>query len=175
MRAVRVMASGLAASILATAACAEREGKREPSQRQDTAEASAPALREARCFRLANSVLLGPPTRTGQQGVGPGWIRFDGYGADSGSGTLVDANHAGLHTVWRRANCDSVDVAGFDDFLRLDMSILVSDTLLAGTAHTASDAALERDAAGNVVDFNRRWSINASRASCDSMPSKGNR
>jgi hypothetical protein len=173
VRARGVVGSALAASLFANAACGEREGKRAAPKPADSAAASRPARLEVRCFRLEHSVLLGPPTRTGQQGIGPGWIRFDGFGADSGTGMLVDANQAGLHTAWQRTKDDSVDLAGFDDFLRVEMTIAVSDTMLEGSAHTSSDAALERDSAGAMVEFNRRWTIRASRASCDSMPQKG--
>ena len=32
----------------------------------------------ARCYRSAHSMLFGPPTRSGQQGKGPGWLRLEG-------------------------------------------------------------------------------------------------
>src|SRR5215207_10117743 len=30
------------------------------------------------CYRSIHSVLLGPPTTTGQQGVAPGWVQLSG-------------------------------------------------------------------------------------------------
>jgi hypothetical protein len=127
----------------------------------------------AHCYRSSHSVLFGPPTRSGQQGKGPGWLRFEGVSeADSGWGGLVDANRSGLGASWRRTSGDSVSVVAMDDFLRVQLRLAVSDSAAVGPAHAHSDAAAEPDASGRLRDLRRDWVLTASRAPCDSMPAR---
>jgi hypothetical protein len=125
-----------------------------------------------RCYRSPQSVLLGPiVTKSRSNGQGPGWIRIEGFpAADSGAGKLIDANRAGLGAWWRRESGDSVSMAAFDDFLRVDLRLTVSDTAVLGEALARSDADVEPDSAGTLRDIRREWMFRAVRASCDSMP-----
>ena len=127
--------------------------------------------RLTRCYRSAQSVLFGPPTRSGQQGHGPGWLRLEGPPtADRGAGELVDADRKGLGASWRRAPNDSVTVVALSDHLRVELRLIVSDTVVVGPARAHSDATVDRDEAGRLLDLRRAWLLRAVRASCDSMP-----
>ena len=123
------------------------------------------------CFRSPSSVLLGPATSGGQQGQGPGWIRIEGsLDADSGVAGLRDADTRTMLARWKRAPGDSIDVVAFDDFLRVELRLAVSETMASGVGSSHSDAALERDSAGNMQDLRRSWVLSAPAAACDSMP-----
>ena len=143
-----------------------------PQVRPDTAGAVWPASDvSVRCYRSPHSVLFGRPTRSGQQGRGPGWIRLEGFPtADSGSTELVDADRKGVGGQWRRAPGDSVSVAAGDHDLSVRLQLVISDRSVAGRARAHSDVAAERDAAGRLGDLWREWLLRATRASCDSMP-----
>jgi len=124
-----------------------------------------------RCYRSSHSMLLGPITKSRQNGEGPGWLRVDGLPtADGGSGEIVDANRAGLGGVWHRGTGDSLSITAADDFLRVELRLAVSDSTATGSALALSDADLERDASGKLQTFRRSWVLRASRAPCDSMP-----
>jgi hypothetical protein len=125
----------------------------------------------ARCYRSAQSVLFGPATSSGQQGHPPGWLRLEGLSAaDTGRGELVDANRIGLAVLWRRISEDSVSVPPAGHHLRVELRLAISDSSAVGPALARSDAAAERDAAGELRDLRREWVLHASRAPCDSMP-----
>ncbi len=144
-----------------------------PAEQPERAPSAAdrPAT-QSRCYRSEASVLLGPATATGQQGKGPGWIRIEGRdAADSGMAALRDADTKTMVATWRRAAGDSVDVIAFDDFLRVEMRLVASDTLASGVASSHSDAALERDSAGSMQELRRRWVVSAPAVPCDEMPS----
>jgi hypothetical protein len=127
--------------------------------------------RLARCYRSPHSVLSGPPTRSGQQGQAPGWLRLEGRAtAERGQAELVDADRKWLGALWRRASNDSVSVSALSDHLRVELRLIVSDSVAVGPAVARSDAAAERDETGRLVDFRRAWELRAVRASCDSMP-----
>ncbi len=143
-----------------------------PAERPERApSASGRQALAVRCYRSEASVLLGPIVARGQQGKGPGWIRVDGLGADSGRAALRDADTKTMLASWKRATGDSIDVTAFDDFLRVELRIVASDTLASGVAAAHSDAALERDSAGAMQDLRRNWVLSAPVVSCDSMPS----
>lgn len=137
----------------------------------ETAGTAAPTA-TARCYRSPSSVLFGPRTPSGQQGRGPGWLRLDGLAAtaDSGTARIIDADGKAMAARWRRAAGDSVAVLAADDFLRVELSLGLSDTLATGRATAHSDAAAERDSAGRLVDLRRAWVLSARSAPCDSMP-----
>ena len=144
-----------------------------PAERPDRApDASGrQAATESRCYRSATSVLLGPLTPQGQQGKGPGWIRIDGgLAADSGMAALRDAETRTMLATWRRVAGDSIDVVAFDDFLRVELRVVATDSLVSGIASSHSDAALERDSAGAMQELRRSWVLSAPAVSCDSMP-----
>jgi hypothetical protein len=154
-------------------ACAEPGTDRGQSVLPDTSEAPRVSVRvAARCYRSAESVLLGPfITKSRQNGQGPGWLRIEGHpAADSGSGNLVDANRAGLGAFWRRGAGNSVTMTAANDFLRVELRLAVTDSAAIGTALAQSDADLEPDSAGQLRDFRREWVLRSSKAPCDSMP-----
>ena len=125
----------------------------------------------ARCYRSSHSVLLGPIAKSRQNARGPGWLRVEGIqSADSGAGELVDATRAGLTGLWRRGPGDSVSMTAADDFLRVELRLVISDSVAMGPAMALSDADLVRDASGQLRTFRRGWVLRATRASCDSMP-----
>ena len=168
---------GHAALVLAlsvVAACAGGDTREEDTSTADTG-ASAALAANARCFRSVASVLLGPSRGGTSEGTPPGWIRLEGIGADSGMARLADANGAGLQGQWRRTPGDTVHFAGFDDFLRVEMKLVIAGSSVAGTAVATSDAAAERDSAGRPQDLRREWSVSASEASCNSMPVRADR
>jgi hypothetical protein len=124
-----------------------------------------------RCYRSSHSVLLGPITKSRQNARGPGWLRVESIqDADSGRGELVDATRAGLSGLWRRGPGDSVSMTAADDFLRVELRLVISDSFAMGPARAISDADLERDASGQLRTFRRDWVLRATRAACDSMP-----
>ena len=144
-----------------------------PAERPEQAPAAAnrQATTATHCFRSQSSVLLGPATSGGQQGQGPGWIRIEGgLAADSGRAALRDADTRTMLATWKRSPGDSIDVLAFDDFLRVELRLAVSETMASGVASSHSDAALERDSAGNMQDLRRSWVLSAPAIACDSMP-----
>jgi hypothetical protein len=127
---------------------------------------------EAVCFVTARSVLARAP---GSPAPGPtglrGWIRLEQLeAADSGPARLADSDGRALAARWRRPGSDSVVVAGFDDFLRVEMRLRVHGHGAAGVARASSDAALERDPGGRVREFRREWRVAARRTPCEGMP-----
>ena len=129
------------------------------------------AASASHCFRSPTSVLLGPATSGGQQGQGPGWIRIEGgLSADSGLAALRDSEARTMLATWKRSAGDSIDVLAFDDFLRVELRLDVSETMASGVGSSHSDAALERDSAGAMQDLRRSWVLSAPAVACDSMP-----
>ena len=125
----------------------------------------------AACFVSAQSVLArGPDTAApGPAGL-RGWIRLDRFtGSDSAEATLVDSDGFALGASWLRRG-DSVNVAGSNDFVRIDLRLRVSDSVARGSMRAHSDAALERDSAGKLREFLRTGTIEFRRVSCDRMP-----
>ena len=161
--------------IIALFACLELAcaGPRPPGRQStpiDTIRIVAMDLRvAARCYRSPHSVLFGPPTKSGQQGRGPGWLGVQ-LARDSGWAELVDADTKGFTAFWRPIQGDTLLLLAANDFLRVELRLLVSDSVAFGRAAAHSDAALERDATGRLVDLRRDWILRASRASCDSVP-----
>ncbi len=157
----------------AVIACEESGGGRSDSAASITpGSASSSASVAARCYRSPQSVLLGPITpKSRNNGKGPGWIRMEGFpAAGSGGGNLIDESRAGLGASWRRGFGDSVSITAFDDFLRVELRLIVSDTAAIGSALARSDADLEPDSTGKLQDFRREWDFRAVIAPCDSMP-----
>jgi hypothetical protein len=90
--------------------------------------------------------------------------------ADSGTARLVDSDGRALDATWHRIDSDSILVVGFNDFVRVEMRLAVTQDALVGSAAARSDAATERDSAGHSVPFRRQWTMEARRTSCDSVP-----
>ena len=157
-------------------ACAEPKTESGNSTLPDDSLAGQSRARlTTRCYRSSYSVLLGPNSKSIQNGKGPGWLRVEGTPtAGDGSVELVDSNRAGLGGVWRRGPGDSLSMTAADDFLRVELRLAVSDSVAIGSALAVSDAALERDASGKSRNFRRGWVLRASRAPCDSMPVRTN-
>lgn len=125
----------------------------------------------SRCYRSPHSVLFGPPTNTGQQGRGPGWIRLEEFPeSDHGQAELRDSDEKAMGAGWRRQPNDSVAVLASNDFLRAELRFVVSRDSLAGQGTAHSDAALEPDSTGQLSDLRRSWKFNATEASCEAMP-----
>jgi hypothetical protein len=148
--------AGAIVTLVAAAAC----------HRGDTADGGA----SSHCYTSPTSALGRVPNDAGGVPVGPGWVRLDGPRADSGSALLLDADGGSLAARWRRAGGDSLNVVGFDDFLRVELQVQRSDAGLRGTAHATSDAALERDSTGTMRAMDRRLEFTARLTTCDSMP-----
>lgn len=147
---------------------------RDPATRPDsTAAAAAAALRQdsvAACFAGDRSVLARAPGSVGAPASKiDGWIRLDQFTSDSASAKLIDSDGFTLDAVWRR-NADSLVVAGFNDFVRIEMRLRVVGSAARGTLTAHSDAALERDSAGKLREFSRSGTIRFRQAPCDSMP-----
>jgi hypothetical protein len=157
-------------AICAGFACAEPEtGRRHRAL--DSSEVAQSAPRSTQCYQSSHSVLLGPIAKSRQNARGPGWLRLEGLAtADSGPGELVDASRAGLNGVWRRGAGDSVSMTAADDFLQVELRLVISDSVAMGPALARSDADVERDAAGELRSLQREWVLRAFRVPCDSVP-----
>ena len=137
----------------------------------DSAGVAQSAALSTRCYRSSHSVLLGPIAKSRQNARGPGWLRIDGLAtADSGPAELVDASRVMLNGLWRRGAGDSLSMTAADDFLRVELRLVISDSIAMGQALAQSDADLERDTAGVLRNFQRGWVFRAFRTPCDSMP-----
>ena len=124
------------------------------------------------CYLDGQSVLARRPNSLAP---GPadlrGWVELEGLGvADSGPARIIDSDGAALGAGWRRGDRDSILVEAFDDFMRVELRLLLSERGATGSALATSDAAFERDSAGNAQDFRRSWRVAARRAPCDSLP-----
>jgi hypothetical protein len=157
------------------AACVQ-DGEREPSgDSAESARASpvpaASADSVATCFVSDRSVLArGPGSPAPGSANVTGWIRLDRFGiADSAPAKLIDSDGFALDAAWRRS-ADSLMVAGFNDFVRVEMRLRVTESSATGSLRAHSDAALERDSAGQLREFRRTMSMRFREAPCDSMP-----
>ena len=124
----------------------------------------------AACFAANSSVLARAPGSAGAPATTiSGWIRLDQFAGDSASAKLIDSDGFALDAAWRRS-ADSLVVAGFNDFVKIEMRLRVTDSAARGTLNAHSDAALERDSAGKLREFSRTATIRFRQAPCDSMP-----
>ena len=158
-------------TILLLACTQERDSASPPDSVQ--APATVSALREdvvAACFRADRSVLARAPGSAGAPASRiSGWIRLEQFTGDSAPAKLIDSDGFTLDAAWRRAG-DSLIVAGFNDFVRIEMRLRLADSAASGTLNAHSDAALERDSAGKLREFSRNATIRLRRAPCDNMP-----
>jgi hypothetical protein len=100
-----------------------------------------------------------------------GWIRLDQFGTtDSARAVLVDSDGFALDAAWRRHGPDSFVVAGFNDFVRVEMRLQRTESGARGSMRAHSDAALERDSSGRLRELDRTSTLRLSGAPCDSMP-----
>lgn len=153
-------------------ACAREQSSMPPSDSSQPA-AATPALRQdlgAACFAADRSVLARTPGSAGAPtSTIRGWIRLDRFDSDSASAQLIDSDGFTLDAAWRRM-ADSVVVGGFNDFVKIEMRLRVTDSAARGMLKAHSDAALERDSAGKLREFSRSIPIRFRQAPCDSMP-----
>jgi hypothetical protein len=156
-------------TLVVGAACSPAAEDRVGGAATDSAHAPA---RSIECYHAGESVLARQPGTVAEGPPGlTGWIRFDpGSSADSGAARLIDSDGRSLGATWRRSSPDSVTITGFDDFLRVEMRLARSDSVVSGAARAHSDAALERDSTGKQVEFRREWTVTARRTSCDGIP-----
>ena len=125
----------------------------------------------ASCF-VANRSVLARAANTPAPGPENlrGWILLDQFGtADSAGARLTDSDGYSLEAFWRTVG-DSIVVQGFNDFVRIEMRLRLADSAVRGSIVASSDAALERDAAGKLVEFRRSGTIRFVKADCQSMP-----
>lgn len=133
--------------------------------RDDLRSGSAPS-RAASCLVTSQSVLA----RTLPPDSVRGWIMIDSASAsDSAAARLIDTDGYALEARWRRVG-DSLVVAGFNDFIRLEFRMEISAGGARGSFHASSDAALERDSTGELREFRRRGEMAFRAANCDSLP-----
>lgn len=158
----------------ALAGCADGDGRDEPRDRSASssvmrdADTAASAVIPSRCYRSEGRVL----TRLAPGGaLARGWVRLDGRpDGDSGTAQIVESGGATLGARWIRRGGDTLELAGADDFVRLEARVVERDGALAGIARLSSDAQLERSPTGGLVPASREWRLIASAAPCDSAP-----
>ncbi len=124
-----------------------------------------------RCYVISRSI-LGRDLRTDARGNPMrGWLRLVApMTADSGAAHLVDTDGAAHGARWRRVAADTLAVLGFDDFSRVELRLSLGGGRATGNAVATSDADLERDSTGRMVEFRRRWAFEAPLVDCDSVP-----
>ena len=158
-------------AILLLGCTRERDSGSPPDSVQ--APATISVLREeavAACFAADRSVLARAPGSAGAPASTiTGWIRLEQFTGDSASAKLIDSDGFTLDAAWRRVG-DSLMVAGFNDFVRIEMRLRLADSAARGTLNAHSDAALERDSAGRLREFSRTATISFRQAPCDNMP-----
>ena len=142
----------------------------EPVGGADT-HAAASAARGNVCYRMASSTMGRTSPLVGKSTTSPGWLLLAaGAAPDSGAARLIDADGAAMAGTWAAAPPDSIRILAFDDFLRVTIAAVRADSALTGLGVATSDAELVRDSSGNLRDLRREWSVEARRASCDSVP-----
>lgn len=150
--------------------CSPGSGREQPGESALSLDPTGDSA--AVCFESDQSVLA-RARNSAAPGPGDlrGWLRLERYGAaDSAGAMLVDSDGFALGATWRRGNADSIEVAGFNDFVRIDIRLRQSDSGARGSLRASSDAALERDSSGTLHEFRRASSITFRRAPCDRMP-----
>jgi hypothetical protein len=130
----------------------------------------APAVHERRCYASPVSAFGERSDSTGRQRTMRGWFMTDSGTAEGGLALLVDADGASLTARWRPGPSDSTTVSGFDDAVRVEFRLVVTDSAAHGRATLVSDVQLERDSSGRQRPLERHWEVAARRAPCDSMP-----
>lgn len=168
-----VIGRRILAGCILSAACAN-------DQRDRSTDTTSPAIptigilsrdSAATCYVANRSVLARAP---GTPAEGPatlrGWIRLEAFSAgDSALARLIDSDGFAIDAWWRRA-ADSIVVRGANDFVTIEMRLRVTDSVASGSMRASSDAALERDSAGQLREFRRNSTIRLVRAACDSTP-----
>lgn len=141
------------------------------------ASAAAVAVRDSArtlsaCYVSDRSVLARAPDT---EAPGPsglrGWIQLEGArSTDSAGARLVDSDGFALDATWRSMG-DSIVVAGFNDFVNIEMRLRRTTSGAIGTLNARSEAGLERDSTGKLREFRRELEVAFRKAACDSMPS----
>lgn len=156
------------------AAC--RAGSEHAGQVDSGASAAAVAVRDSArtrstCYVSDRSVLARAPDT---EAPGPsglrGWIQLEeARTTDSNAAKLVDSDGFALDATWRSIG-DSIVVAGFNDFVKIEMRLHRTATRAIGVLNAHSDAGLERDSTGKLREFRRALEVVFREAACDSMP-----
>ena len=116
-----------------------------------------------RCYRSEGSVLGRSPGSLSLAPAGiSGRIRLD----PPATAFLQDADGARLQGSWSGRHPDSVLLRARDDFVVVEMRLEAKADSLTGTATARSDAALQRDSSGRLVDFRRQWRMAAEAVPC---------
>ncbi len=74
-----------------------------------------------------------------------------------------------MTATWARREGDTLTIVAFDDFLRVTMDVVQSDTTLSGIAVASSDADVVRDSAGRIREYRHDWTITARKAACEDI------
>jgi hypothetical protein len=148
-----------------------------PTNRSDTLAAflrsrAVSRLGSRRCYVGDGSILGRAPASLAPGPMGlKGWIEM--YSPRSGEGgdvRLIDSDNRSLSATWRRLSADSVIVTGFNDFIRIELRVMVLESALSGIARATSDAAQTRDSAGRATPFRRAWKLVTQQQPCDRLP-----
>ena len=171
----------LLASACAALACAPgRDGTDGDSATHAASDTTRAA--SAECWVSAHSVLgrdAAPPQgMTSTQPQPPdtlrGWLRLEGArDAESGEALLLDSDGASLRGTWRPLGADSLVVAAFDDFVRVELRVARESSALGTRGRATSDASFDRAADGHLAEYRREWTERLAPASCDSLPRGG--
>jgi hypothetical protein len=165
-----VRVAALCAIALLASGCGRNEGPGKEAESAVGVSATAPGDSVAACYVADQSVLARDGGTAGTPALPlSGWIRLDLRDHDSASAKFVDSDGFAIAGVWRR-NADSVVVAGFNDFVRIELRLRIQDSVAHGTLLAHSDAALERDSLGKLREFVREGTIQLRESPCDSMP-----
>lgn len=152
-------------------ACTGDDGRGRPRDTRTRPTASQLMDSSAACFVADQSVLARAPNTAAP---GPenlrGWIQLFQFGLrDSSAARLVDSDGFSLEAFWRSVS-DSIVIQGANDFVRIQVRLRVRDSAARGSIQARSDAALERDRAGKLREFERSGTISLVHTSCDSVP-----
>lgn len=164
----------IAAGLLLLAGCRMAADRDDPAD--SGASAAAVAVRDSArtrstCYISDRSVLARAPytEAPGPSGL-RGWIQLEeARTTDSAAAKLVDSDGFALDATWRSVG-DSIVVAGFNDFVTIEMRLHRTATRAIGTLKAHSDAGLERDSTGKLREFRRALEVTFRQAACDSMP-----
>jgi hypothetical protein len=155
--------------------CVPGSESEEPGEAREPAAATAsgPASDSTTACFVAEQSVLARAANANTPGPADlrGWIRLKQFGVtDSAGATLMDSDGFALDAAWQRTGADSFVVAGFNDFVRVEIRLRETESGARGMLRASSDAALERDSSGKLREFRRTSRIHLSRAPCEGAP-----